>query len=90
MKKITKTINDFLGIGETILKLFIAFGIPFAGFVAANAAAVYSVIQALSVIPPSLHWIVVIIGFFALFPFNAAVITICLALTAILVSVVDR
>lgn len=90
MKRITKTVNDLLGIGESILKLLIAFGIPVTIFIGANIAAVYSVIQALTVIPASLHWIVVIIGFVALFPFSAAVITICLALVTILVSVVDR
>ena len=56
---------------------------------AANYGAVYGGIQALTLIPAALHWLVIIFGFVMLFPLNMAVISIGLAIGMLLYSLLE-
>lgn len=72
-----------------MLKL-IAFAVPCVGITAAaNWAAIYGTIQALSLIPASLHWLVAAIGFIMLIPFNLAVVTIAFGIGLFFYALLD-
>lgn len=55
---------------------------------AANYAAVYGGIQSLSLIPPALHVVVIVVGFILLIPLNIAVVYIGLAIGMLLFALV--
>lgn len=69
---------------DNIIRLF-ALGLPTVVLTtAANYGAIYGTIQALTLIPPALHWVVAVFGLVMLIPLNIAVISIGVALGMIL------